>query len=198
MTLVVVDPGVPYFTPEDLRDAYEPLTVDRYSDEKLTRAHDAVVATIERVCHTSFVTRTYTDTRFADGTRLHALDAAYVQEIVSVTVDGILVESGVQLQPGDTLLRDRPWPSGQTVAVTYRAGATATCPADLKDAGMEAARQRLLERNTAGVPSRALSITNEFGNVNLASASADRPFGIPDVDAVIIGYRNEYRVPVTA
>jgi hypothetical protein len=89
------------------------------------------------------------------------------------------------------------WASGYgNVSVTYQSGYSATPPADIKEAALAATRWHLLEGRASNVHSpRQTSITNELGGtVNFAVAGTDRPTGYPDVDAVIVGWRNELNV----
>lgn len=190
----------PYFTAAELRTHAGGIA--DITDAAIDLKRQAVEATIERVCGTSFVARTHVDTVVGAGAYGLTLSRQYTRSLVSVMVDGVALAplaTTVRLTLDDVLEhRLQPWATDAVVVVTYLAGALPTPPADLKEAAMEATRIRLHENRTAGVPSRALSISNEFGNVNLASASLARPFGIPDVDAVVLGYAQAYRVPVTA
>lgn len=195
-----------YFTAAALRDYAGGLA--GFTDAQLDVRRLAVEATIERLCGTSFVVRTHTETLPVDSGEELTLTRHYVRTVTALNVAGIPVASAelsdrtrYQLLPLRSVLRrvdGRRWDSSAIADVTYLAGALAAPPADLQEAAMEATRIRLYENKTAGVPSRATSITNEFGNVSLSTASVQRPFGIPDVDAVVLGYREAWRIPVTA
>ena len=80
--------------------------------------------------------------------------------------------------------------------VTYQAGYSTTPPADIKYAALRATRWLLLEGKASNAVSpRQTSITSEMGGtVNFATAGVDRPTGYPDVDAVIVGWRNKINV----
>jgi hypothetical protein len=77
------------------------------------------------------------------------------------------------------------------VAVTYEAGYSATPPADVKEAALQATRWRLLATNSnSDMNARQTSSTNEMGGtVQYSVAGPDRPTGYPDVDAVIMGWK---------
>ena len=81
--------------------------------------------------------------------------------------------------------------------MTYTAGYSAAPPADLKQAALRAARNWLLTGDAwSGADTRATSITNDYGNIQLSVASADgRPTGLPDVDATITAWARRVRVP---
>ncbi len=128
---------------------------------------------------------------------------------LSVSIDGTVLRYHTQSVGGGEYYADygyagtsmySPWPRGfQNLTVTYVAGFSQVPPDDLKQVALQAARYRLVSVDGAsGVPSRALSIVNEFGNVNLASASLQRPTGIPDVDAVILGWAARTVIPGVA
>lgn len=90
-----------------------------------------------------------------------------------------------------------PWPRGRrNIDVRYAAGWSDEPPDDLAEVAVSAARHHLLDVDgESGIPTRATSITNEYGNVNLSTANEDRPTGIPNVDAVLNGWRETVRIP---
>ena len=125
----------------------------------------------------------------------------YAKALLTVTVAGTSVSlSGIQLDPYNRLVVTQGYPwlmyGFGVVDVRYEAAYTDTCPGDLREAASQAARFRLLQTDGAsGIPNRATSMTNEFGNVQLSTAGKDRPTGIPDVDAVINSYAQQARIP---
>lgn len=69
-----------------------------------------------------------------------------------------------------------------------------TPPADLRRAALTAIRARLLGDLNSQMPDRAISMSNEFGNIQYAQPSQRFPTGYPDVDAVL----RRLRLPVMA
>ena len=126
------------------------------------------------------------------------LHQPYVVSVTSVTVGGTPM---VGLQASSGVLRAS---TGSTtfatgygnVLVTYQAGYSSTPPADIKEAALKATRWKLLEsRASNDVSARQTSMTTDMGGtVNYAVARPDRPTGYPDVDAVIIGWRDKLGV----
>lgn len=201
----------PYFTPAELRDAYPDITVMVYPDTAVDRARRWVEAAVDRTCETSFVYRTATWSGLI--THLHherrieelSLPEPYLRTVTAVTIDGTVLTAAqmaaIQVDSIDRILTRTDGGSwlGSTgnatsVEVTYTAGALVAPPEDLKQACVDVARYRLLQPS-GQVPDRALSMTNEFGNIQLAVAGVDRPTGLPEADAVILGYARRYRMP---
>lgn len=76
------------------------------------------------------------------------------------------------------------WPvTSPLVTVAYEVGEDRP-PRQLVEALLGAARQSNLDVNS-GVSPRALSFSNEFGNINYARATVENLFGNPAVDAVL-------------
>lgn len=196
---------MPYFTTDELRALPDMGDSDRFPDDRLEAAHDWIVAIIERECETSFIAREVTETVTGTGTTGLALTANYVLSVDAVTVNDVAVTS-----PATTLLarngslyyrNGTTWPATPlgNVVVTYTAGYSTEPPADLKEAAMRAARNWLLTTDAwSGKDTRATSITNDYGNINLAVAGPDRPTGLPDVDATIMAWKRITAVAETA
>lgn len=197
--------GDVYFTTGQLRARPDLESTSTYPDSALSSAHDWVVGIIERETGTSFIPRATTDVlsgndATADG-RL-ALSRGWVLSLASVTVDGVALTAGELADcvvDGGGLLWRRsgwtghaPWSSGRAnVTVVYDAGYTPVCPPSLKEAALDAARWWLLTTwGKSGMPDRATSITNEFGNVQLATPDAARRryTGLPGFDAELAGW----------
>lgn len=192
-----------YFTLVEL-DALPNMTEGRYSTARKEAAAAYVVGIIERVVGTSFVARTVTDEIHDGGTAAIVLDSPYVLSVTSATEDGVTVTDTLRASGGVLRRFSGPtdfsaitWASGSgNVRVTYEAGYAATPPADIKEAALQATRWRLLATNSnSDLNARQTSITNELGGtVNFATAGPDRPTGYPDVDAVILGWRDQLDV----
>lgn len=183
-----------YFTLAELKALPD---MGAFPDERIEAAAAGVVAIIEREVGTSFVARTVINEAH-DGGGVVMLNNPYVLSVTSATVNGASL-AGLQASAG--VLRastgSTTFSSGYgNVLVTYQAGYSATPPADIKEAALKATRWKLLEsRASNDVSARQTSMTTDMGGtVNYAVAGPDRPTGYPDVDAVIIGWRNKLDV----
>lgn len=195
---------MPYFTEAELRDLPQMDDTSKYTTARVTAARNWIESVIERNVGTSFEARTVTDETHDGGVYSIVLHKPFVISVTSATESGVAVTDtlsviGGVLQryaTGSTI--PAPWASGcRNIKVTYQAGYSAAPPADLKEAALSAARDWLLRRyGQQGVSDRALSLQTEMGNTVFATASEKngRPTGIPDVDAVIMGYANELDV----
>jgi hypothetical protein len=199
----VADPE--YFTLAEFRALPDMDNTTTYTEAKVLAEAAAVTAIIERECQTSFIARTVTDERHDGGCHELILAKPYVLSVTSATENGTAVTDTLRVKKNGVMLRyatgsytPKVWLSGfDNVTVSYQAGYSATVPTDLKTAAMQATRYRLITKAAASsMNERATSITNEFGNINLLVANADHPFGLPDADSVIVGYRNLLRPAV--
>lgn len=194
---------MPYFTTAELRALPDMGDTTRYTDARLTAAHDWVAGVIFRECGTSFVAESVTERLDGGGTDTLILSRPYVLSITSASVGGVALtqaELDALFLRGGLLYRPTgyTWASGRgNVTVTYSAGYATAPPADLKEAALIAARYHLLTTDgKSGASDRATSITNEFGNIQLSTASADgRPTGLPEVDATITAWARRVRMP---
>ena len=185
-----------YFTLDELRALPD---MAQESTARIEAAAAWAVGIIEREVGTSFVARTVTDEAH-DGDTSVILAEPYILSITSVSESGTPVVGAVTAKYG--ILRR---PSGSTafvsgygnVLVTYQAGYSTTPPPDIKEAALQATRWHLLEGRASNVTApRQTSFSNDMGGTtNLATAGPDRPTGYPDVDAVIIGWRNRISLP---
>jgi hypothetical protein len=194
---------MPYFTTAELRALPDMGDTTRYTDARLTAAHDWIAGVIERECQTSFIATAVTEKLDGSGTDTLILSRPYVLSVTSAFVGGtaltadelsaLVLRGGIVYRPtGYT------WASGRAnVDITYSAGYSSAPPADLKEAALIGARYHVLTTDgKSGASDRATSITNEFGNIQLSVASADgRPTGLPEVDATITAWSRITRVP---
>ena len=182
-----------YFTEAELK------ALPDMSSETTSRIDAAgawAVGVIEREVGTSFIARTITDEVHDGGTDAIILRKPYVISVTSAT-NTLRVRAGTLRKfSSATSFAPMVWAAGcGNVTVTYQAGYSSTPPADIKEAALAATRWHLLEGRASNVHSpRQTSITNEMGGtVNFGVAGTDRPTGYPDVDAVIVGWRNRLR-----
>lgn len=190
-----------YFTLAEL-NALPNMSEARYTPERKEAAAAYVEAIIERVCGTSFVARTVTDEVHDGGGYSIVLDAPFVLSATSAEVDGEAVTDALSVRAG--ILRryatgstsPAAWASGSgNVLVTYEAGYSTEPPADLKEAALQATRYRLLATNSnSDMAARTINATTPDGSIQYAVAGQERPTGYPDVDAVIIGWRDKLKV----
>lgn len=195
---------MPYFTTAELRALPDLEDETKYPDATLEDAHDWIVGIVERECDTSFIVSTVTDERVT-GSDLGYLRLAnaYALEVTDVTVDGIAYDAGqiAALVVDDGYLwaeTGATWPSTalRNVTVSYTHGYAAEPPADLKHAMLRGARNWVLTTSAwSGKDSRATSISNEWGNIQITVASENHPTGLPDVDATIMAWARRVRVP---
>jgi hypothetical protein len=190
-----------YFTEAELK-ALPDMSAE--TSARITAAAAWAVGVIERVVGTSFIARTVTDEAYDGGGDAIVLLKPYVLSITSATEDGIAVTDTLRVRSGvlrrfssTTSFVPISWAAGVgNVLVTYQSGYSATPPADIKEAALQATRWHLLEGRANNVNSpRQTSVTNDMGGTtNYAVAGVDRPTGYPDVDAVIVGWRDELDV----
>lgn len=190
-----------YFTEAELKALPD---MSGETSARITAAAAWAVGIIEREVGTSFVARTVTAEVHDGGCDAIVLDRPFVLSVTSATQDGAAVTDTLRAQSGilrrfsgATSFTPGSWATGYgNVAVTYQAGYSTAPPPDVKEAALSATRWHLLEQRANNVHSpRQTSSTNEMGGtVNFAVAGADRPTGYPDVDAVIIGWRDQLDV----
>lgn len=193
-----------YFTLAEL-NALPNMGEGRYTDARKEAVAAYVVSIIERVVKTSFVTRTVTNERHDGGRAAIALRHLYASSVTSATEDGVAVTDTLRVSNGvlrrfssATDFTPIAWTSGTgNVLVTYQAGYSSTAPADIKEAALLATRWRLIASNSnSDMNARQTSMTNDMGGTTqFAVAGSERPTGYPEVDAVIIGWRDRLFVP---
>lgn len=146
-------------------------------------------------CRTAFVPRFARETFDGTGTTGARLRTSHARRLLAATIDGATVSTtGWDLYPDgrvDTRDAGVTFSVGRrNVAVSYEHGLDRP-PADLVRAALTAVRWRLLTDASQKIPDRAISLVNEFGNVQMAVPGTDRPSGIPEVDAVLNRFRDQ-------
>lgn len=189
-----------YFALEELRGMPHMGDASKYPDTRVEAAAAYVVGVIEREVRTSFVARTRVETYDSCGDLALFLRHPLVLSVTGVEIDGVALTGYTLVARGGAVRRYRtgvttptPWPVGfDNIEVTYQAGYSTTPPADIKEAALKATRAYLLA--TAGnsaIDDRRMSITTEAGTLQFATAGKNQPTGYPEVDAVIIGWRDK-------
>lgn len=190
-----------YFTLPELRGLPDMGAVNTYTDAAVELAAAYIVGVIERVVGTSFIGRTLTETYDGgDGWRYGLpLRSPFVVSVTSVTENGVAVSpvpvdpdgSGVLYKYPTGATRPSLWSYGRAnIVVTYVAGYSTVPPGDVKEAALQGTRYRLLAtRSGAGQTGRRKNLVTDAGTFDLSTAGPDAPTGYPEVDAVIIGWR---------
>lgn len=182
--------GRPYF---EVASVYNPVVVpDQYptADVELMRA--AVEAQIDDNLGTSYVERFQAEF----GLEIHPtrgtarLMAPYVRRVLTVKEDGVTVDPASYTLRGRYLERPGRWLGGR-VDAEYVVGVGAACPADLQMAAVEATRQRLIQDKRTGTGPRTTMLTTQVGTMQIAIAGLKRPFGIPEVDAIVMKHAED-------
>lgn len=118
---------------------------------------------------------------------------AYVRTIRSVTIDGTAVADLSKWNLDEGIL-DRRLAGGsftvgrRNVTVGYEHGLDGP-PADLRRVALTAIRYRILTDVNSQMPDRALSMQNDYGNIQYAQPGENYPVGIPEVDATLTRLR---------
>lgn len=192
-----------YFTLAELRALPGLSDTSVYPDARLEAAAAYVVEVIERVVGTCFIARSVTETH--DGGRMGIpLRSNYIQSITSATESGAAVTdtlvnkdgAGVVYKIPAGAVYPIPWlPGFANVSITYVRGYSSVVPADLKEAALYASRQRLITTSpNAGQTTRRTRLTTPEGTFDFAMPGRDAPFGMPEVDEVVVGYRDRLDV----
>lgn len=196
-----------YFALSDLRAMPDMNDFTKYNDARLTAAGEWIEALIEREVRTSFVARTWTETLDGDAQDTDGgllLTRRFADGVTAVTSNGVAFNAGqlAQVDAVDSRIYRRtvgtysgfiPWDAGtRNIDVTYTAGYSATPPNDIKDAALQGARYRVLRTAVSvGISDRATATTVGDSTVQLSIPGKDRPTGLPEVDQVIVGWRDK-------
>lgn len=189
-----------YFTVDEFRQIRDMSDTSKYTTARIEAAAAYVVGIIDReIFGTSgvgFVPRNLTKTLDGNGLDTLLMPTPHIRSLTTVTVGGSSVDVSGLLFNGGVLRYPTSggiWTFGRgNVVVTFSAGYSAVPPADIKEAAMLATRWRLLATNSnAEMSARQISLTNDVGaTIQFAVAGSDRPTGYPEVDAVIVGWRD--------
>lgn len=189
-----------YFTLEELRALPDVGDATRFPPERVEVVAARVVAIIEQTVGVAFVGRTITN-EMHDGGRAVVLREPHVQSVTSATENGAPVTDPLTATVGGVLVRGTggraiPWAPGvQNIAVTYVHGYSVTPPADIKEAALQATRWYLLANSAeSSIDARRTSLNTDMGVLGFSIADADHPFGYPEIDAVVIGWRDRLDV----
>jgi hypothetical protein len=161
-----------------------------FTDAVIESSRFAVEDQIEANCNTSFVAR-FVKERIngRESDEFVRLSEPYIVDLVSVTEDSVDITDDVQLD-GRYLWRTTGcWASGhRNIVVRYEQGFDEYPPEDLRRKAIEATRFGLLREKRTGLPQQAISLTTDQGAMRLAVAGLRQPFGLPEVDAVVLSW----------
>lgn len=182
-----------YATVAEVRalDGLADVTV--YPDVTLQQGIDYATKLIDGYCGTSFEAKAFSVTLDGNGNFAILTPVLFIRTITSVTIDGVSIspltpfssrrEGYVVRNDGDVFAYS-PW--GSNVVIAGTAGATTAPDEDIKWAARTIARDYALNLHSR-IPSRALTIQNEFGQVEVRAQAGGpgRPTALPDVNAVL-------------
>lgn len=174
----------------------------RWSVDVKAAARDWVESQVELVTGTSVVVAPHVERGRACDLVLVGgglrLAERYPVVVVALFADGVEVDVSSARCVGDGVVWGVDVGSAVDVEVWMLRGAFSVPPADLAAACAQWAAARVAGTGDGGIPARAVSVTNELESFRLATASVDRPSGIPEVDAVVVGWRDRLRLPGVA
>jgi hypothetical protein len=189
-----------YFTLTEFRTLPEMDDTTKFPDARVLAAAGYITGIMEREIGTSFIARTVTDEVHDGGGYEVILTRPFVLSVTSATENSVSVTDTLSVSHNGLVQRyasgsttPKGWLAGsRNLRVTYQAGYSATVPADIKEAAMRGTRAYLLEtRDQAGVLDRRSQMTNDLGgSTTFVIAGSDHPTGYPQVDAVIVGWRD--------
>lgn len=181
-----------YLTAADVRAVSGMDDLDTFPTSLIDDAIDFAEETIDEYCGTSFTYKAFTHSVDGTGRADLLLPVMFPQTITAVTVDGVSV-TGFEswtLSDDGLVIRDSgyfpvPATGGQNVTISGTAGITSTAPTDIVFAARVLAVNYLLNFETR-VPDRALSVQNDFGQVQLAQPGGlRRPTEFPQVNTIL-------------
>lgn len=185
-----------YFTLEELRALPNVSDAARFSDARVEEAAAYLVGVIEREVGTSFVTRTRGPVVLDGGAAYLDLDPM-ARDLVLVLIDGVNATSACRVRGGTLRRRDGiPFaPGTENIEVTYLSGYSTEPPSDVKEMALLGTRAHLIATADGTLTtSRETGLQNDFGNITYAIAGKDRPTGYPEVDAMIVAWREKLQV----
>ena len=118
-------------------------------------------------------------------------------KLLTASVDGSALSSGKIAEVAmfdDGLLQRKSdlWDytdPGNLVVIEVEAGVGTVAPNDIRWAARTLARFHLLEQ-VSKIPSQAISVQSEFGQIQLAQPGMNRPSPLPDVNVILNRHRH--------
>tara|TARA_R110000824_G_scaffold196562_1_gene379876 strand:+ start:761 stop:1654 length:894 start_codon:yes stop_codon:yes gene_type:complete len=187
-----------YATPAEVR------AMDSILDEATTfpladliDAIDYATAIIDDYTGASFVQRYHRFVMNGTDTDTIRLPVLFPTTLLSASVDGsalsaskitevALFDDGLLQRKSDLWDYTNP---GNLVTIEVEAGVNTSAPNDIRWAARTLARFHLLEQ-VSKIPSQAISVQSEFGQIQLAQPGMNRPSPLPDVNVVLNRHRH--------
>jgi hypothetical protein len=166
-----------------------------YPDGTIAEARDRITGMFAQHCGVSFIPRYARLELPGTGTRSLTVQHRRISTVLAATINGT-AQTASNIEPvwNDRVLWHKTgvWSAAtssnpRNVTVSYEHGYQQV-PSDIRRAAL---LLLLREVVPSDIPDRALSLTNEFGNMRLAVPGVDYPTGIPQVDEIL----NRYRYP---
>lgn len=176
-----------YATLAQLRALDGLANTTRFPTSTLATARGSVETSVEEFCGVAFVPRYKRETVTVEDGELFIARMFPRKVLWAKDDDTTLTVSGWTVHSHGVIEVDNV-ADGTRVTVGYEHGWDSP-PADLADAALSAVRHKLLD-DKSGVSPRAITLTNEFGNVSFSTPGRDRCFGLPDADATIVRHRH--------
>ena len=165
-----------------------------FTDAQIEAQRTAIEDQIEANLDTSMVARLVTEKANGNGEGFVRLSEPYVLRLVKVLVDNVDVTADVQLDGRYVWAPTTTWNYGhRNIEVRYETGYAEYPPDDLRRKAIEATRHELLRGNRQGTPAAVLSITAEGYTQRMAIAGLRQPFGLPEVDSVVLKWAKRVR-----
>lgn len=175
----------------------------QFPDATINTAIGVAEELIDQVTGTSFIYKAFTGYGYGTGQRRCRIaredgtPVLFGRTISSATIDGTAVGdtsgwsfdavSAVWHDEGDVFdVAEVPGPPN--VVIVGTAGKTSAAPEQIQRVAALLSRHIVLE-DVSRVESRALSISNEYGQVRLSTPGRLYPTGVPMIDAVLDRYR---------
>lgn len=170
------------------------------TDARIDEVMTAVETRIEKFTGVAWVVRTATDEVYGDGSRDVLLPRVPVRSLTAVSIDGVVGDATQwTVDRMGRLKAPSALKDGAKVEVTYTHGHDAP-PTDLREAAILACATRLVQSRNPRIGERTETIDYGGGpTVNFAAMPSwerNRPFGMPDVDTVVMSY--DQRIPTVA
>ena len=163
----------------------------------LIDAIDYSTAIIDDYTGASWVQRYHRFVLNGTNTDVIQLPVLFPTTLLSASVDGsalsaskitevALFDDGLLQRKSDLWDYTNP---GNLVTIEVEAGVNTSAPNDIRWAARTLARFHLLEQ-VSKIPSQAISVQSEFGQIQLAQPGMNRPSPLPDVNVVLNRHRH--------
>lgn len=171
-----------------------PAIGDQHPNDAVARVLAAVESRIEEFTGVAWVPRDVAEHAIGSGNRTVWLSQTRCTELTAVEVAGEAQDlTGWRLDWHGRLNAPTRIPAGAPVTVTYTHGEAAP-PHDLLDAALRATGTLLGHGRNPRIGERTETLVGEGATINFAAipdAGRGRPFGMPDIDTVVMGYADE-------